>query len=76
MGLQIDIQLRWSTNQEQAKQQIISAQAQAESMRIRSNALLANPKLVEYEAVQKWDGKLPQYMFGNSIPFVNMSPVK
>jgi regulator of protease activity HflC (stomatin/prohibitin superfamily) len=60
--------------QEQAKQQIISAQAQAESMRIRSNALLANPKLVEYEAVQKWDGKLPQYMLGNSVPFVNMNP--
>ena len=31
-----------------------------------------NKNLVEYEAVQKWDGKLPQYMMGNSVPFVNL----
>lgn len=58
--------------QEQAKQQIISAQATAESMRIRANALASNPKLVEYEAVQKWDGKLPQYNLGGATPFINV----
>jgi regulator of protease activity HflC (stomatin/prohibitin superfamily) len=58
--------------QEQAKQKIIDAQATAESMRIRANALQQNAKLVEYEAVQKWDGKLPQYMFGNATPFIDM----
>lgn len=58
--------------QERAKQQVIEAQAQAESMRIRANALANNPKLVEYEAVQKWDGKMPQYMLGNTTPFINV----
>lgn len=58
--------------QEEAKQQVISAQAQAESMRIRANALANNPKLVEYEAVQRWDGKMPQYMLGNSVPFIGL----
>jgi prohibitin 2 len=57
---------------EQAKQQIISAEAQAKSMSIRANALSANAKLVEYEAVQKWDGKLPQYMLGNTTPFLTV----
>lgn len=26
----------------------------------------------KYEAVQKWDGKMPQYMMGDSIPFINL----
>jgi prohibitin 2 len=58
--------------EEQAKQKVIAAEAEAKSMRIRSQALQANKGLVDYEAVQKWDGKLPQYMMGNSVPFVNL----
>lgn len=34
--------------------------------------LESNPKLVNYEAVQKWDGKMPQYMLGNSVPFIDL----
>lgn len=59
--------------QEEAKQKIISAEAEAKSMAIRANALTQNKALVEYEAVQKWDGHLPQYMMGNTVPFLNMS---
>lgn len=59
--------------QEEAKQKIITAEAEAKSMAIRANALTQNKALVEYEAVQKWDGHLPQYMMGNTIPFLNMS---
>lgn len=59
--------------QEEAKQTVATAQAEAESMRIRAQALSQNKALVEYEAVQKWDGKLPQYQFGNSTPFINLS---
>lgn len=58
--------------QELAKQKVISAEAEAKSMAIRANALTQNKALVEYEAVQKWDGKLPQYLMGNSVPFVNL----
>jgi len=58
--------------EEEAKQRIISAKAEAESMRIRANALSQNRSLVEYEAVQKWDGKMPTYMMGNSVPFINL----
>lgn len=59
--------------QEEAKQKIITAEAEAKSMAIRANALTQNKALVEYEAVQKWNGVLPQYMMGNSIPFINLS---
>jgi regulator of protease activity HflC (stomatin/prohibitin superfamily) len=58
--------------EEEAKQKIIAAKAEAESMTIRSRALSQNKGLVEYEAVQKWNGKLPQQMFGDAIPFINI----
>ena len=62
--------------EEEAKQKIIAAEAEAKSMAIRAEALSQNKSLVEYEAVQKWDGKLPQYMMGNSIPFINLNTGK
>lgn len=58
--------------QETAKQTVIEAEAEAQSMLIRSQALSQNKNLVEYEAVQKWDGKLPTYMMGNSTPFIKL----
>ena len=57
---------------EEAKQKLIAAEAEAKSMAIRANALTQNKALVEYEAVQKWNGVLPTYMMGNSVPFVNL----
>lgn len=57
---------------EESNQQIIRANAEAESMKIRSQALSQNKGLVEYEAVQKWNGVLPQYMMGNTTPFINL----
>lgn len=62
--------------EEEAKQKVIAAEAEAKSMSIRAQALTQNKSLVEYEAVQKWDGKMPQYMMGNSIPFINIAPKK
>ena len=58
--------------EEQAKQKVITAEAEAKAMQIKAQALAANQKLVEYEAVQKWDGKMPTYMLGNSMPFINL----
>jgi len=62
--------------QEEARQKVISAEAEAKSMAIRANALTKNKALVEYEAVQKWDGKLPVYTMGNSVPFINLGAEK
>lgn len=58
--------------QEEAKQKIIAAEAEAKSMAIRAQALTQNKALVEYEAVQKWNGKLPEYMLGDTVPFLNL----
>lgn len=58
--------------EEQAKQTKIKAEAEAEAMRIKAKSLESNQKLVEYEAVQKRDGKLPEYMLGDTVPFINL----
>lgn len=58
--------------EENAKQTVKSAQADAEAMRIKSQALAQNKGLVQYEAIQKWDGKLPVNMFGNATPIINL----
>lgn len=63
--------------QEKGKQVEIAARADAEAMRIKTEALSGNAKLVEYEAVQAWretGGKVPSYVvMGNGsgpIPFL------
>lgn len=58
---------------EVAKQTIKMATAEAEAMRIKSNALSQNKGLVQFEAVQKWNGILPVNMYGTApIPFLNL----
>ena len=58
--------------QEEAGQKVISAEAEAKSIRIKAEALKQNRDLVNLTLAEKWDGKLPQYMMGNSVPFVNL----
>jgi len=59
--------------QEQANQTVAAAKAEAESMRIRSAALSQNKSLVQYEAVQKWNGVLPQIILGGqSMPILDL----
>jgi regulator of protease activity HflC (stomatin/prohibitin superfamily) len=60
--------------EEQAKQRIVAAKGEAEAMSLRAQALEKNPKLVQYQAIEKWDGKLPVNMYGGSaVPFVDVS---
>jgi len=73
----IEEQNRTRQIEEQARQKVLSAEAEAKSMQIRAEALEKNAKLVEWEAVQKWNGVLPQYMLGNgTTPFLNLNPGK
>lgn len=50
----------------QAEITVAKAQAEAESIRLQSQALANSPKLVELKWVEKWDGKLPETVAGNS----------
>lgn len=44
----------------EAEQKIAIANGEAEALRVKSDALKANKDVVFLEAIQKWDGKMPQ----------------
>jgi prohibitin 2 len=46
---------------------ITQAKAEAESIRIRGEALKASPEALEKQKIEKWDGKLPLVSGSNSI---------
>lgn len=55
----------------EAEQKIAEAQGKAEAMRVESEALSANPQIIELRALEKWDGVLPR-VTGGAIPFVSV----
>jgi len=51
-----------SINKDIAIQQ---AEGEAKSLQIKGTSIAQNPKIIELEWINKWDGKLPNYMMGN-----------
>lgn len=45
-------------DKEEARQKVIAAEAAAKAMQIKTQSLSQNRALVQYEAVQKWNGQL------------------
>lgn len=58
--------------QELARQKVISAEAEAKSIRIKAEALKQNRDLVNLTLAERWNGVLPTHVLGNSIPLVNL----
>ena len=56
----------------EATQKVASARAEAESLRIQAEALQQNQKLIDLEAIRKWNGVLPQYNLGGATPFISL----
>lgn len=54
-----------------AQSKLIVADAEAKAIKLKSDALRDSPMLVQWEAVAKWDGQLPQ-VSGGSMPFLNL----
>jgi regulator of protease activity HflC (stomatin/prohibitin superfamily) len=60
----------------EAESRLLNAKAEAEAIRIKADALRANSDLVHLNAIEKWDGKLPQIIGQGPIPFLNIPPQK
>jgi regulator of protease activity HflC (stomatin/prohibitin superfamily) len=45
---------------------ILKAEGEAKSLQIKGNSISNNPKIIQLEWVNKWDGKLPIYMMGDA----------
>jgi regulator of protease activity HflC (stomatin/prohibitin superfamily) len=56
-----------------ADAKLMMAKAEAQSIELRGDALARNPKLVELQAIEKWNGVLPVTMLNNTMPFL---PIK
>lgn len=50
---------------------LLEAKKQAEANLTLSQSL--TPELVRYQALQKWDGKLPQVSGGGAVPFIDVN---
>jgi regulator of protease activity HflC (stomatin/prohibitin superfamily) len=55
-----------------AESTLLKAKAEAEAIRIKGEALRENSKLVELSAIEKWDGRLPQFTGGGATPFITL----
>jgi regulator of protease activity HflC (stomatin/prohibitin superfamily) len=55
---------------EQAKFLVEKAKSEAEANKIQQQSL--SPEILQQRALDKWDGKLPQYFSGSSLPFVSI----
>lgn len=44
---------------------IQKSEGEAKALQIKGSSINANPKIIQLEWINKWDGKLPQYMMGN-----------
>ncbi len=45
--------------------QILNAEGEAEALKIKGASVSSNPKIVQLEWINKWDGKLPEIMNGD-----------
>jgi regulator of protease activity HflC (stomatin/prohibitin superfamily) len=58
-----------------AQSRLVEAKAEAQAIELRGQALKNNPDLIELNAIEKWDGKLPVYS-GQATPFINLPAAK
>lgn len=55
-----------------AKAQLTIAGAEAQAIRLKGDALRANPNIIDMTAVEKWNGQLPTYTGGGAMPFIHV----
>jgi len=69
----------------EAKQRVAQAQGEAEARKLTADAeayfnktvaASITPAYVQYRALEKWNGQLPQMMGGNAVPFINVGAVR
>ncbi len=69
----------------EAKQRVAQAQGEAEAKKLTADAeayfnktvaASITPEFVEYKALEKWNGELPQMMGTGAVPFVNVAAPK
>ncbi|MDD4972035.1 MAG: SPFH domain-containing protein [Paludibacter sp.] len=52
---------------------ILTAQGESQALQIKGQSISNNPKVIELEWIQKWNGQLPTYMLGDQGIMLNLS---
>ena len=69
----------------EAKQRVAQAQGEAEAKKLSADAeayfnktvaASITPEYVQYKALEKWNGELPQMLGSGAVPFVNLNGMK
>jgi len=55
---------------------IEKAEGEAKSLQIKGQSIASNPKIIDLEWINKWNGELPQYMMGNGQGVIMNMPNK
>lgn len=55
---------------------ITKAEAEAKALQIKGQSISSNPRIVELEWINKWNGTLPTYMLGNNTNMLLGMPSK
>ena len=53
-----------ATAEANARARIAEAEGRAKAMQVEANAISTNPQILQLRAIEKWDGKYPQYVGG------------
>lgn len=73
--VEVEAQIARTRAEGEAEAIRLRGEAEASAIRARADALRANADLVQLQAVEKWDGKLPSTMVpGSAMPFINLVP--
>lgn len=59
----------------EAQSKLVIAEAEAKAIKLKADSLRESGALVQWQAVDKWDGHLPQ-VSGGSTPFINLPAAK
>jgi len=52
---------------------LAEARAEAEALRLIREQLEQNQKLIDYKAIEKWNGTVPYYSGSGAVPFININ---
>ena len=59
----------------EAKQKVVQAQAEAESIRLIQDTLSSSPEYIDYIKWNKWDGVLPVYLGGDGATILDVGDI-
>ena len=70
---EVEAQIARTKAEGEAEATRLRGEAEASAIRARAEALRMNADLVQLQAVEKWDGKIPQMMVGGgTMPFIQI----